>query len=821
MNPIDFFKYGAAYARYQQGMIDPGDPSAGRPMVQDATGKLVLPPFTSDEQRNMAIDRDTLQIAKTIGDDLTIEEFKQLRDQVESVHDRYKDHEDLAMTNRNKQEAVWELPEQFQQQRENPTHFKPMRFADGTPVDWNDQDPQGTQNKLRSVPYEMVKHDAQLRDAWLAAQNGQLATLMENGAAWQASTDPATLSQALGSLTPDQRDSLTAPLKALLNAQDSGQLEQQLNQQMSTASRQLATGELASFSDKKLGDWLGGKPMFLQQPAPEKFGGELDAIFDKPAAERKPEEITKWIESFRAQHDKETRAQVQRNQLNAVASQPVAGLQENVKQEGAPTQQAELLPVADGHTRFWHGGVEYTGGKRFLSPDREFAEGYTGGGRSLHYVDIENSSPHLKKAFDDSGTNTKAPFISFEAPEEIAKNLKPVTQRPQAPDTLNPRESAKNLAGRSVDNARTEAAGATLDPVEAVASLANKSEVVPQGAPAGVGQAANAAAASMGWMDKIQMGMDAAGVADPTPIVDGVNAGISLVRAFTDPKRAGEHLMNAGISVVSMVPYIGDLAKLAKYGGKGAKAVAGAAKAGDAAAMTGKVGHRSGLADAIGGLLGGMGGGGGAEGGAASGGGNGGGGSGGGIFGSLFGDGSEDGNQAGKMLDGFTDKFMDLAKVFGPAAIAVTAAVGGLKLLVDWLKNVDQTSRKMIEDNRELAKYNGNLAASYAKLDRDRLRRDIEASNDMAGPMRRLTAAQSRYEGAQEDLTRPFKRLSTDIQALKTEFATATLVAINLLTPIGKAIDAFYELQKNSDEVRTAAQALARNSENRAKQRRL
>jgi len=56
-------------------------------------------------------------------------------------------------------------------------------------------------------------------------------------------------------------------------------------------------------------------------------------------------------------------------------------------------------------------------------------------------------------------------------------------------------------------------------------------------------------------LDLTQMGLDIAGLIDPTPISDGVNGVISLFR--------GDWL-GAGISAVSMIPYIGDLAKAGK-----------------------------------------------------------------------------------------------------------------------------------------------------------------------------------------------------------------------------------------------------------------
>ena len=58
-------------------------------------------------------------------------------------------------------------------------------------------------------------------------------------------------------------------------------------------------------------------------------------------------------------------------------------------------------------------------------------------------------------------------------------------------------------------------------------------------------------------LDVTQMAIDIVGLVDPTPISDGANGLISLGR--------GDWL-GAGISAVSMIPYVGDAAKLGKLG---------------------------------------------------------------------------------------------------------------------------------------------------------------------------------------------------------------------------------------------------------------
>lgn len=77
-------------------------------------------------------------------------------------------------------------------------------------------------------------------------------------------------------------------------------------------------------------------------------------------------------------------------------------------------------------------------------------------------------------------------------------------------------------------------------------------------------------------LDSLQTALDIAGIFDPTPIVDGINAVVSLTRAAYEPSRREEHLENAAISGVSMVPGIGDLAKIRKFS-RGSAATAGRA----------------------------------------------------------------------------------------------------------------------------------------------------------------------------------------------------------------------------------------------------
>lgn len=94
-------------------------------------------------------------------------------------------------------------------------------------------------------------------------------------------------------------------------------------------------------------------------------------------------------------------------------------------------------PVASGMVRLYHGGTEgseKTGGKRYLTPDKAYAQGYADkatNGR-IYYVDVPENSPLLVKAFDDSGTGQTAPFVAFNAPGELSAQLRPFNEKAMA-----------------------------------------------------------------------------------------------------------------------------------------------------------------------------------------------------------------------------------------------------------------------------------------------------------------------------------------------------------------------------------------------------
>lgn len=84
-----------------------------------------------------------------------------------------------------------------------------------------------------------------------------------------------------------------------------------------------------------------------------------------------------------------------------------------------------------------------------------------------------------------------------------------------------------------------------------------RSELASRNLPPQGGDAATVRARRDLALDVTQMALDIAGLFDPTPVSDGANAVISLFRG---------DFLGAGLSAVSIIPYLGDAAKAGKLG---------------------------------------------------------------------------------------------------------------------------------------------------------------------------------------------------------------------------------------------------------------
>lgn len=94
-----------------------------------------------------------------------------------------------------------------------------------------------------------------------------------------------------------------------------------------------------------------------------------------------------------------------------------------------PAPPAGPPPPAPGTVRLYHNGADPTsGGGRWVTPNPDYAQNWRPGGE-VHYVDVPEDHPAVQAATDYNavaGTNMKPPLHAFEAPEDIAKQLKPI-----------------------------------------------------------------------------------------------------------------------------------------------------------------------------------------------------------------------------------------------------------------------------------------------------------------------------------------------------------------------------------------------------------
>ena len=290
-------------------------------------------------------------------------------------------------------------------------------------------------------------------------------------------------------------------------------------------------------------------------------------------------------------------------------------------------------------------------------------------------------------------------------------------------------------------------------------------------------------------LDALQTGLDAIGVADPTPIADGINAGISLVRAFTEPENAGTHVSNAAISAVGMVPYIGDFAKLAKYGRKGANAAGYAATQGPNTGAFGSSGNSGGAIPPTPNGTGTPGPGPSGENPSNSGNS--------GVSGNITANWIlpaiaaaqkqlQPDQYSGNQFDSATstvDRFQSAVDVFVPKwsslGVAISSVSSAFNSWLAWFKKIESAGDRMLEQNKMLAQYNGNLAGSYAELDQGRFNREVQRSDENGGALGRLANEQNRFEDTRQKLFGPLETLQINVQTHLTRFSNNLLTLID------------------------------------------
>jgi hypothetical protein len=487
-----------------------------------------------------------------------------------------------------------------------------------------------------------------------------------------------------------------------------------------------------------------------------------DALSDIESPIAMLDRITQEAKEANAKRDAEVDAKLQ-SQALAAKSQPKPMKSRTVDRWKQATQdaasepaQAEGLPeVQPGYVRMYHGGTNAFGGKQWLSPDQKFAERNTLGihGAQVRYVDIEESHKSLQLDTEAAKANTKPTYKAFEADEDIVNRLKPVRpsaqqqqqQSPPKPQSTNSstlEEDLSSIVSAQNSNSRPAAPGVEAPPIQNEAGSSN-------GEPSSLSTATDAA----------QSALDAVGVVDPTPISDGINAVWSLGRAFTDPERRGEHLTNAAISTVSMVPYIGDAAKLLKTG-RYAKTASRLSKWNEGASAVTKTTQRGKYREAVGSVLGGRAGGNSGDGGEIVEQGSASSGNGGGNIPPTppgLSPGADDEREGEAAARGFFDQI----KGAGEAVLAFTGPLSkGYIKLAAFVQGIELLNAGVIGLNRDLAPFNGQLSAAYARGDADQLQRDIRKGNDIAGPMSALIDEQSELKDSLDKIRNPIQAIA-------------------------------------------------------------
>jgi len=171
--------------------------------------------------------------------------------------------------------------------------------------------------------------------------------------------------------------------------------------------------------------------------AAEVAAGNEDIVVS-PAAHAavhvQPEAFAALADHIRLDREGLTAAEAKEYAGTDLSEQAKAAAEEEQAAEAGVQDIASLPPVREGFVRFYHGAGsgKYDGGSRFVSPDFAYARDYRGEGSKVFYVDVPANDPQLRKAYDDTGTNMPAPYISFELRDELAQGLKLVPEKKPA-----------------------------------------------------------------------------------------------------------------------------------------------------------------------------------------------------------------------------------------------------------------------------------------------------------------------------------------------------------------------------------------------------
>ena len=444
---------------------------------------------------------------------------------------------------------------------------------------------------------------------------------------------------------------------------------------------------------------------------------------------------------------------------------------------------------------------------------------------------------------DWPGTWREAPQASAQTTQESITVPAIETRAPSLSGSDTPASQAVLSSDRAPPARPAEKTFALAPPENAVAAPNSQSD-----------SAATTTGAIRGGLDGLQVGLDAVGAIEPTPLADGSNAIISLVRAATEPDRRSEHLTHAAISTVSMIPYLGDLAKGAKYGGKLAKetkvaaasekaAEKGAsrfsesvstvarstfsgilsslvspsapgspnpsASSGGAASPSAAPASATGSTSAAGSSGGGPGG--------AGGGGGSGPPSGSGSPGSQGFPGGAGGQP--QQVDSILKRLWEgLRWVFDqlfPLGSYITQATFAFVSFNTALYAANRTQLKL---NENLRLYSGEIQAAYMRLEAGRVMRDVARARSLEGNLSGLSDAQNRLERAQEEFTRPLQQVVLNLQTKLTDGVAAILELIDSVEGITEWLEEFFRKEVEHESSRNLIDAMERRRQSQREQ---
>lgn len=324
--------------------------------------------------------------------------------------------------------------------------------------------------------------------------------------------------------------------------------------------------------------------------------------------------------------------------------------------------------------------------------------------------------------------------------------------------------------------------------------------------------------------DSLQLGLDAVGtfgdavVPGLGVVADGANAAISVGRMFTDPARAGEHAQNAAISTVSMVPFVGDLAKVFKgkrtgktigrasnmmkgsaIGGAVASAMAAGRKprretdgqrADNLHGMPDDAGQRESIKPDNGG-------------GESSeqagrpspmpapGGGNLGG------HADNFAQEQKEQEQAGKksrLYAGLDGSLKGLTITAGALAVAFTggaAAIAGFVGSKAWklMERLETNNDRILGQNTGLAQYNGKLAESYAVSEAASIERGRNKADAVAGPVSWLNEEQSEMKASMDEIRNPIEAMNAQLVAFQSAVVNKVNDVLGVTELVGNVLE--------------------------------